>query len=529
MKTMCFLLTVALGLLAISLAASVGTQMQSSQQYNEVPWKLKIGQSIVQGTASQDGVPRCGVTDTNNFGFFPGMPTFEKTDLTYRVTQYTPDLPNNTVDKILKRAFEHWSNVTVLTFTKIDTISDIEIIFAARDHGDGFPFDGQNGVLAHAFAPGPNIGGDIHFDEAEPWVTGSNGINLEIVGTHEIGHSLGLDHSNDSTAVMFPTYMFQDPFQLSRDDIAGIQILYGANVVTTETTTQTPDTPTTQTPDTPTTQTPDTPTTQTPDTPTTQTPDTPTTQTPDTPTTQTPDTPTTQTPDTPTTQTPDTPTTQTPDTPTTQTPDTPTTQTPDTPTTQTLEETTTEQPQMCDPDLFADAATVIKGRILLFKNGTVRILRRGIFSVDKFWPQIKSNIDAAVTVRLHRRFRRWRRRTFLFTGSQYWSSRWHLKFPRNITDFGFSPNVSKIDAALSLRRRILFFVEDHLWSFNLRTRQMTSSSPRLIRDVFKGISNVDAAFRRKWRRYLISGSSVFMFRGRRLIKQFEPQPWLNCE
>lgn len=48
--------------------------------------------------------------------------------------------------------------------------------------------------------------------------------NLYRVAAHELGHSLGLAHSTDIGALMYPNYIFSGDVQLSQDDISGIDL-----------------------------------------------------------------------------------------------------------------------------------------------------------------------------------------------------------------------------------------------------------------------------------------------------------------
>ncbi|KAF5726768.1 metalloendoproteinase 1-like [Tripterygium wilfordii] len=210
------------------------------QTMNHVTMPRCGNPDIVNGTSTMNSGKTTPSNTTSShlhtvshYTFFPGMPRWpvSKSELTYAF------LPGNQLEADVKsvftRAFERWSEVTTLTFTETSSYSraDIKIGFYSGDHGDGEPFDGVLGTLAHAFSP-PN--GWFHLDGDENWVISGDlavsAVDLESVAVHEIGHVLGLGHSSVEEAIMYPTISSGTrKLELASDDIAGIQQLYGRN------------------------------------------------------------------------------------------------------------------------------------------------------------------------------------------------------------------------------------------------------------------------------------------------------------
>ena len=151
---------------------------------------------------------------------------WRKNDISYRLKNYPSNsrLKKEEVDDAVKNAFAMWQKVSSLRFknNKFGN-ADIEISFEPVRHGDD---DFLPGELAHAFFPGD--GGDMHIADSEFWTMNEyNGKNLLGIVVHELGHSLGLDHSKATGAVMAPIYRGWDPFlQLAQDDIDNVLLRY---------------------------------------------------------------------------------------------------------------------------------------------------------------------------------------------------------------------------------------------------------------------------------------------------------------
>ncbi|KAK4875146.1 hypothetical protein RN001_011568 [Aquatica leii] len=183
-----------------------------------------------EATLELINTPRCGVPDivTDGKRYTIADKPFTHRNITYMFGRYSPKLNKAAVDENIKLAFDIWAVNSTLTFTKVNSNPDIMIDFVTRVHNDLKPFDGPGGVYAHAYYPSTYLSGDLHFDEEEDWkIMTAAGVDFFSVALHELGHSLGLGHSNLKRAVMHSSYKFIDKKRgLEADDKLGIYSLY---------------------------------------------------------------------------------------------------------------------------------------------------------------------------------------------------------------------------------------------------------------------------------------------------------------
>ena len=222
---------------------------------------LEVTRKLDRATYKKLKVPRCGNPDDisgrrkknkqertkRHVLRKRGWKSSAKKPLTYHIKNCTSSLPYDVCKREITLGIQKWTQVApiFLRETKEADSADFTLFFVSGEHPkkdlssskNDMPFDGPGGIYAHAYFP---KGGHIHFDDDERYTAHSNsGFNLQFVAMHEMGHALGLEHSDVAESVMSPHY---EPFEIARhhgwrevlrlkeDDKAGIREKYGRGI-----------------------------------------------------------------------------------------------------------------------------------------------------------------------------------------------------------------------------------------------------------------------------------------------------------
>jgi hypothetical protein len=128
------------------------------------------------------------------------------------------------------RAMQEWARHVQVGFTETANLAGARTLvyrWGRGPSGGPQPFDGPGRTLAYAYFPSPPnpepIAGDLYFDDDENWQVGLD-VDVFSVVLHELGHALGLGHSDVPGSVMYPYY--RRASALAADDIASIRQLY---------------------------------------------------------------------------------------------------------------------------------------------------------------------------------------------------------------------------------------------------------------------------------------------------------------
>lgn len=193
------------------------------------PAGMRVGESYLScGEAVSGGYPVAMLAASYGEGW--DGPGRGRASVTYSFGNISNRVAADQFKSEVRRAMDEWARVVAVSFAETGARTaarNLDIQFATGDHGDPYPFTSGTTVLAHSFYPAPPNpepqAGDIHINDAWSWSIGGQWDLFSVV-LHELGHSLGIGHTDDARSVMYPYYQKADGLKAA--DIDSMRQIY---------------------------------------------------------------------------------------------------------------------------------------------------------------------------------------------------------------------------------------------------------------------------------------------------------------
>lgn len=151
----------------------------------------------------------------------------DKPFITYRFSNYHPDIAENRQRESIQNALKTLTKVTGQHFVEVVATEQIDLMITFDK------IDSIGNTLAETNIPmcGSNYTYTVVFDVEDNWTTHEakydNEVNdIESIALHEFEHVLGLDHVDDVESTMFYSYGGGERRRLSFSDIERLQLPY---------------------------------------------------------------------------------------------------------------------------------------------------------------------------------------------------------------------------------------------------------------------------------------------------------------
>uniref|UniRef100_A0AC34R7T5 Peptidase metallopeptidase domain-containing protein n=1 Tax=Panagrolaimus sp. JU765 TaxID=591449 RepID=A0AC34R7T5_9BILA len=202
-----------------------GVALKSFQEFMGIPSSGKVD-SATQTLITKK---RCSNKDQSNPS--DSAPIWDKLSLKFNISKYPTNLKQKDFEELLQQAFSAWETVIPVDFISVDDAKDADIIFRFENPNDFLQVDQTHLSVGGAFESGQKA--KIWISDSEAWDSDSQNAatktDLFNVLVHEIGHILGLQHSQDSESTMYPIFE-RNPDERPRvtsNDVEKLRNLYG--------------------------------------------------------------------------------------------------------------------------------------------------------------------------------------------------------------------------------------------------------------------------------------------------------------